>query len=250
MPQRGIIWTWADCIVGKHRSTWDQLLSLNMHEKGTRKCLSLRVTIFHFLFSMLKSFKSWLWNMKGRKNGGKGPAHLSVLAFRLLSSFFLSSARHPFEMLEPVPWALWKEERGGKEHAASKTTTTKPLSHSVGIVWGHFGMNHILHFQHHLWLRYSSYTALLEHSRSQKPVHRWMFVARVKQIRQIACMKAGKWFFWSCFSFCKLPTPYHRQSHYGPQEKSWKINAQLTSSHIFLTNKTSLHQLAKIQALS
>lgn len=56
--------------------------------------------------------------------------------------------------------------------------------------------------------------------------------------------------WWSGRAFCKLHTPQNHQSHYSPQEKSWKNNAQLTSSHTFLTNKTSLHQLRRRQTLS
>lgn len=45
-------------------------------------------------------------------------------------------------------------------------------------------------------------------------------------VRYTPNVKAGKWFFWSCLSFCQLPTLRNHQSHYSPQEKSWKNNAQ------------------------
>lgn len=68
-------------------------------------------------------------------------------------------------------------------------------------------------------------------------------------VRYNASAKEGSG-WWSGFAFCKLPTPWNHQSHYSPQEKSWKNNARLTSSHTFLTNKTSLHQLRRRQTLS
>lgn len=82
------------------------------------------------------------------------------------------------------------------------------------------------------------------------PVLWQIFVRSVKWLNQLKCKcESREVVLLKLLSFCKLLTSQNHQSHYVSQNKSWKNKAQLTSSHIFLTNRTSLHQLTRRQTL-
>lgn len=82
------------------------------------------------------------------------------------------------------------------------------------------------------------------------PVLWHLFVGSVKWLNQVKCKhESREVVLLKLLSFCKFPTPQNHQSYYVPQDKSWKNKAQLTSSHIFLTNRTSLYQLTRRQTV-
>jgi len=118
-----ITWCYREGSFGfEPTASWASITALEFNcflwtlTRGARKCVCLKVTLSHFLFSMLKSFKSWLWNMKGRKNGGKGPpAHLSVLlAFQTTFKFFSLICKISFWVVGTSTMSPLKRRKRGK----------------------------------------------------------------------------------------------------------------------------------------
>lgn len=169
--------------------------------------------------------------------------------FRLLTRPSLSPAKHFVEILEPVLRALWKRNEVGKSMSPPKKgkknkPQTKLLSGGRWRVWWFWNDPH-----------FPISAACLDEVFQLPSCSRTFHVAEIcvlihVLVRHTASVKAGKWVFWSCLSLCQRPTLRNHQSHYSPQEKSCKNNAQLISSRTVLTNKTPLCQLTRIQTLS
>ena len=117
--------------LGRDHRPQIQLPSLNTHETGGRHWVGLQATIFHLPLSTLMYFNSWR-SMKNRKNREveRDPAKGSKFLqhFRLLASPSLSSAKHFFEILEPLLWAFekWMRRKRACHLQKKKKKNTNP----------------------------------------------------------------------------------------------------------------------------
>lgn len=138
-----------------------------------------------------------------KQGGGEGPAKGSKFLqhFRLLASPSLSSAKHFFEILEPVLWALWKMNEVEKSKSSpKKEKKKKPNPQTKLLSWGRWKVWWFLNEPH-----FTISTSCLGEVFQLPSCSRTFHVAEIcvlthVLVRYTPSVKAGKWFFWSCLS--------------------------------------------------